>query len=220
VACYLPLSSDEGLPKAWGTRHRAALGLSQRCDAGVVVVSEERGEISVARGGEMVSIKNEDELSNVMLEAVQPIKPQTRNWKGRIYFLLTNRWKTKLVTIASVSFVWLIVAGQQNFEKTFQIPVLTRNLPANLEITEPKSPKIMLTVRGLRKDASMLDERNVRVELDLSLAGMGNTIFPITQENLSLPNSRVQIMKTEPSRLLFQFKTKGVDETVKETPVD
>ena len=56
AACILPLSSDDGLPRTVGTRHRAALGLSETTDALIIVVSEETGNISLAREGTMTSI--------------------------------------------------------------------------------------------------------------------------------------------------------------------
>ena len=54
AACVLPLTENHGLSTELGTRHRAALGLSEQCDALVVVVSEETGTISVAENGRMV----------------------------------------------------------------------------------------------------------------------------------------------------------------------
>lgn len=56
AACILPLTSDDLLPRTVGTRHRAALGLSEATDALIVVVSEETGNVSVARDGRMNSI--------------------------------------------------------------------------------------------------------------------------------------------------------------------
>ena len=56
AACILPLTSDDNLPRTVGTRHRAALGLSEATDALIVVVSEETGHVSLARGGRMNSI--------------------------------------------------------------------------------------------------------------------------------------------------------------------
>jgi diadenylate cyclase len=51
ASSFLPLTQRTGLPKEYGTRHRAAIGLSEETDAVVVVISEERGSISIARDG-------------------------------------------------------------------------------------------------------------------------------------------------------------------------
>lgn len=56
VGCILPVSHDMNIPKELGLRHRAALGMSQVTDAVCIIVSEETGNISVARDGEF-SIK-------------------------------------------------------------------------------------------------------------------------------------------------------------------
>ncbi len=54
AACYLPLTMDPGLSRTYGTRHRAAIGITEESDALAVVVSEERGIVSLAEGGRIV----------------------------------------------------------------------------------------------------------------------------------------------------------------------
>jgi diadenylate cyclase len=53
ASCFLPLTMNPELSRVLGTRHRAAIGISEDSDCLAIVVSEERGVISVAQGGEL-----------------------------------------------------------------------------------------------------------------------------------------------------------------------
>jgi len=79
AGCYLPLSENPFISKALGTRHRAAIGMSEASDAIVVVVSEETGEISLAIHGQMVRDVKEESLISKLHEELNPrMKKQKR----------------------------------------------------------------------------------------------------------------------------------------------
>jgi diadenylate cyclase len=67
AACFLPLSLKEGLSKRFGTRHRAAIGVTEETDALAIVVSEERGSISLARDGRLLEDLEPKTLRDMLL---------------------------------------------------------------------------------------------------------------------------------------------------------
>lgn len=66
AGCMLPLSEQEFAERQYGTRHRAAIGITEQSDAISVVVSEETGSISIARNGRMVRNLDETRLRNIL----------------------------------------------------------------------------------------------------------------------------------------------------------
>jgi diadenylate cyclase len=72
AACMLPLSESSGLDRDLGTRHRAAIGVTEGTDAIAVVVSEETGDIAVARNGRLVRRLDEGELNRLLHRLYQP----------------------------------------------------------------------------------------------------------------------------------------------------
>lgn len=71
AGCFLPLSQRLDLDKNLGTRHRAALGISEQSDAFVIVVSEETGTISVCQNGDMTRYVGAKALKDLLLENVE-----------------------------------------------------------------------------------------------------------------------------------------------------
>lgn len=74
ATCYLPLSNNPTINKKYGTRHRAAIGISEISDAIVVVVSEETGGISIASNGELKQNIVRDHLRNEIIARVKKEK--------------------------------------------------------------------------------------------------------------------------------------------------
>lgn len=85
ATCYLPLSENMHISKELGTRHRAAIGVSEVTDSLTIVISEETGNISVASRGALRKINHKEELE-VILQALTDEPGQTgwfSLWKGR-----------------------------------------------------------------------------------------------------------------------------------------
>ncbi|MBM3791424.1 MAG: TIGR00159 family protein, partial [Acidobacteria bacterium] len=70
AGCFLPLTLDPHLSKELGTRHRAAIGITEETDAVAVIVSEETGIISAAIGGEIIRNLDASGLCNVLQSAM------------------------------------------------------------------------------------------------------------------------------------------------------
>lgn len=84
ATCYLPLSDNMQISKNLGTRHRAAIGISEVTDSLTIVVSEETGDVSIARGG-MLRVMTPDSLRTVLNDLSSDVGTQKRFrlWKGK-----------------------------------------------------------------------------------------------------------------------------------------
>ena len=88
ATCYLPLSDNMGISKELGTRHRAAVGISEVTDALTIIVSEETGHVSVTYEGKLYRNLDADglreKINMIQNKEVEENKKQKRRlWKGR-----------------------------------------------------------------------------------------------------------------------------------------
>ena len=135
ATCYLPLSDNMRISKDLGTRHRAALGMSEVCDALVIAVSEETGLVSVAMGGQLDRGITREELRKRLSQI------QYRNAESKRFFLrkdgaenekykFTDNLGLKIIAVIFAAFLWLIVVNLDNpvSTQTFsEVPVTIIN---------------------------------------------------------------------------------------------
>jgi hypothetical protein len=185
ASCHLPLSGNVDLPRFFGTRHRAGIGITERSDAIVLIVSEERGEVSLADSGEIRRINTAEELfDNLAVLLLVPDKQQER--PSTLQRILHNVWP-KLVIFLLVLAGWILMTAKQGGIVSVTAPVKFRNLPEHLSLirSSPEEVEIQLKVfSGLVSSPRHLD---LVADLDISNVREGSNTLTIEPRDVRLP---------------------------------
>lgn len=185
ASCHLPLSATSDIPQYYGTRHRAGLGISERSDAAVVIVSEERGTVCLALGGEIHQINSPEQLhewlSSLLSPPVQDVTTTTVRRK-----LFGNLWP-KVATLLLVLICWMLITSRQGGILTVTAPIKFHNLPDDLALIKTSPEEVEVQLKVLSNLIPSPKEIDIVADLDLARIKEGNNNLPIRSEDIKLP---------------------------------
>ena len=185
VGAILPLTRRTDVPKEYGTRHRAAIGLAERSDALVTVVSEERGEVSLMYGREIQTVHTAAAMAAKVRQLQATLRPEP---KTRVRRMVFGDLGLKSAALGLAIVFWSIsffLVG--NSIRTVTVPVEFSNVPADTEITRLSTDTVQVQVRG---SAWLLDSTSFNTlvaRFDLSDRKEGTETLSVNQSTLNLP---------------------------------
>jgi uncharacterized protein (TIGR00159 family) len=211
-AAHLPLSKDMSQTAHVGTRHSAALGLAELCDALCLVVSEERGQVSVARNGRLRPVQNLQQIAaaiDIFLQETFPVQES----KNMPLDLFRKNWIAKAASLSlALGFWYVFVPGAKTIQVQYKIPVAVQNLPANLALEEIQPAEVSATFIGPRRSFYLFDLGKVKATVDVAMAEMGRRTFPISEQNLRYPKE-LTLEELTPSSIRISVKRAPRQET-------
>ena len=204
---HLPLSTEWSEIGPGGTRHAAALGLAERSDAFCIVVSEERGEVSVAWRGHLTRVGNAEELLGRIDAFLQRTARRRREpWLQSRLALAREHWKEGLLAVAIASGLWLhMVPGATLDRSSKAIPIVIENLPEGYRVSAINPPSIEVEFEGRRRDLMMAGSDEFQVRVDGFLAERGRRTFEIDPNKVEHP-SALRIVGIEPQKVKIQIE--------------
>lgn len=196
----LPVSQSLKLPEEYGTRHHAAMGLVEKSDALAIVVSEERGRISIFLKGQIRPADDREKLVKTIIShwkqtASYPIELPEGKTRRQVFVQM-------LASLALAVLFWstLIIAQGEGLEKVITVPVEYTASPANLVLVGDKNKEIRVHLAGPKSDLDSVNPAQMNAKIDLSKAVAGKQTFVITKENMRLPRG-VQLLDVVPSSI-------------------
>lgn len=209
-AVHLPLAEQIAKVSSFGLRHRAALGLSERSDAFIIVVSEERGIISVAQNGKIIQMRDEAELRGRLLEFYKEKFPQ-------LNLVNLSKWFTKNVFLLAISFIialGIFSVVNSRFalvQRNFVVTPEFSNMPSGIVINDVIPQELILTLKGRGSDFDAFQPGDLKVALDIgslpNIAKPGTHRVPIEAKNVSMP-FKLELVKIEPLSIRIQIAQK------------
>ena len=187
ASSHLPLSTSTDLPQHYGTRHRAAIGLTERSDAVVVLVSEERGTVSLVSDGVLAPVATPELLA----EALNGLLSRTVEKSGVLGNGIRQTFfadlRTKALVVVLITVAWLMIAGRRGEIITMTAPLRFHNLPENLVLIKSSPETIDLQLKVLSSLIPAPKHSELVVDLDLATIKEGATGITIKKDDVKLP---------------------------------
>jgi hypothetical protein len=195
VSAILPLSKSNDLPSHFGTRHRAAAGLSEQTDALVIVVSEERGEVTVFKDQQLIGIEDNNELNRVLRQYTETVATTDGDKRQHLEFGLAA-----MICLVGVTTIWFSFARGFETLATLDVPVEFMNRDPKMEIFSASASSVKLQISGSGSLIRTVRPDHVKVKLNLANAVAGSNQVAITRDGIVLPPG-IELKKLEPQEL-------------------
>ena len=202
ATALLPVSQSPSLPKEWGTRHRAGLGITEVSDAECIIISEERKEVLFAHKGNVERKEGKEELKKSMttLSSFQEGKSREKRWLQRLF----NDLPIKASFLFLVCLLWIFVIGIRQGMISFNIPIEYYSIPQNLEISGQPPKEIKVRLKGSQRLLSSLNPDHIRVQVNLSGAHPGANQLTLSEMNINVP-SGITVTHLYPQNIKIQL---------------
>lgn len=201
AACLLPLSNTQSLPQQYGTRHRAAVGLTEQTDAVVLVVSEERGEVSLAEAGDLKIMQTPEQLQE-RLEFL--LKPEENAPRGFIAGLFSDLMPKAAITLL-VAIVWLLLSARQGEVQLVPVNLSFHGLPAGMSLVKVSPEEVTVGVKSNFGLLPIPQKLNLSAELDLSTVKNGQNILRTSADQIKVP-AGMTVVGIEPASIRVQVR--------------
>lgn len=174
ASCQFPLAESGDFNPVLGSRHRAAVGLSQESDALVMVVSEETGTISLSDQGELLRPLSLEALESELGRRLHGEAPQTSRFAAIRSFTEFKRLLRRALVVLPLTLVIWFLADQASMTRADSIPITLNIVPSSavqVDVEKPDLLNFRLTVRGATRDVEALRasaaERPIRLDCAL-----------------------------------------------------
>jgi diadenylate cyclase len=204
AGAYLPLTNRRDVPLHFGTRHRAAIGLAERCDASVVVTSEERGEVMLMEGHAVQHFTTPAELAQALEGSPLRLEPGSR-----IQRWLFSNLRYKLASFGLAATIWamsFLLVGTA--VRTLSMPVEFSNVPEGLEISAYSTDHLDVQLRGNTWVMDSISSSRPLVRVDLGGAKPGTELIRVASGDINLPPG-VTVTSITPRRIAVSMMRKG-----------
>ncbi|MDD2581854.1 MAG: diadenylate cyclase CdaA [Desulfuromonadaceae bacterium] len=204
AACHLPLSVSPDLPQHLGTRHRAALGLSERSDAVIVAISEERGEVSLMTAGTYRLMSTPTELIMALDELLRNETESPRITRRQRFF---SNLLPKTLLLLGVCIFWGLITTRQGQITSVTAPVMLHGIPDDIVLLRTLPEDVTVQIKALSSLAPTPSKLDLTAEIDASGITEGTTAISVTRDDIPVP-SGMTITSISPSTVRVSAEKK------------